>query len=92
MWLSDRLKRLLKGRCEKEADFSQLPSSSRPGEEVPEVAPAHRAPPGSFAGDAPTPSKLAVLLFYISCVLCVLGTILVVRSFFLNHVREHVID
>jgi len=48
----------------------------------------HATPAGVFAGGAPKPSKLAVLLYYISCSFCVLGIILVVRGFFIKHVRS----
>ena len=85
MWLTDRMKGLLKGS---RRDFSEVPPEPPRGGSHPEsgVAPAHRSQPGSFASDAPTPSKVAVLLFYISCSFCVLGIILVVRSFFIRDV------
>ena len=40
-------------------------------------------PPGSFPPEfGPSPSKVAIVLFYISCIFCVLGTIMIVHSFF----------
>ena len=33
---------------------------------------------------APRPSRIPVVLFYLSCVFCVVGTVLIVRSFFLK--------
>jgi len=48
----------------------------------------HATPAGRFARDAPTPSKLAVLLFYLSCSFCVLGMILLVRGGFTKNVRR----
>ena len=42
----------------------------------------HSIPPGEWPKEGPKPSKCAVLLFYISVALTVIGTIIVIRSAF----------
>ncbi len=96
MWLVGKIKDALKGRrrgpafapVDDECAQATPESGAGAGAGDDVVAPAHRAAPGAYPSDAPTPSKMAVLLFYISCSFCVLGVILTVRSFFLKHVRE----
>ena len=74
MWLTAKVKDWFKPR-----DPSLLPVSAAP-------VGVHQTPAGSYPADVPSPSKVAVLLYYVSCVFCVIGTILVVRSFFLKNV------
>ena len=42
----------------------------------------HRTNAGAWPNGGPTPSKLAVVLYYISCTLVIFGTLIFVRSFF----------
>ena len=49
-------------------------------------ATVHNTPAGRFSREAPQPSKVAVLLYYLSCVFCMIGTIMTIRSFFLTNV------
>ena len=42
----------------------------------------HNLPPGEWPKEGPKPSKCAVLLFYISIALTIIGTIIVIRSAF----------
>ncbi|TRY70908.1 hypothetical protein TCAL_07528 [Tigriopus californicus] len=41
----------------------------------------HQTPIGAFPNGAPQPSKIPVLLYYISCVFCVIASIMIVQSF-----------
>jgi hypothetical protein len=47
-----------------------------------------RNPATVFSNKGPTPSKVAVVTFYLSVIFCVIGSIIVVRSFFLNNVSK----
>merc|ERR1712168_1500487 len=42
----------------------------------------HFVPPGEWPKEGPKPSKCAVLFFYLSVVLTIIGTIIVIRSAF----------
>jgi len=42
----------------------------------------HSVPPGEWPKEGPKPSKCAVLFFYLSVVLTIIGTIIVIRSAF----------
>jgi hypothetical protein len=50
--------------------------------------PSIRNPATVFSNKGPTPSKVAVVTFYLSVIFCVIGSIIVVRSFFLNNVSK----
>ncbi len=98
MWLASKVKRVLGGGGGGNKSFEKVPAvannvdaergAASSGHD--EIAPAHRANAGSFPSDAPTPSKVAVMLFYISCTMCVLGSILLTRSFFMKHEEDKV--
>lgn len=42
----------------------------------------HSVPPGEWPKEGPKPSKCAVLLFYVSLALTIIGTVIVIRSAF----------
>ena len=48
----------------------------------------HSVPPGEWPKEGPKPSKCAVLFFYISITLTVIGTIIVIRSAFFLQVSR----
>jgi hypothetical protein len=45
-------------------------------------------PDAVFSNKEPTPSKVAVLTFYLSIIFCVIGSIVVVGGFFLDNVSK----
>ena len=47
----------------------------------------HNTPPGEWPAECPKPSKLAILLYYISFIATFIGSILTIRSFFYTEVR-----
>lgn len=47
----------------------------------------HHTPAGAFPNGAPQPSKIPVLLYYISCVFCVIAAIMIVQSFRMTKVE-----
>ena len=50
------------------------------------------APAGRYSPRSPTPSKVAVVFFYLSVAFCMIGCIMIVRAFFLKNVsvwRNH---
>ena len=50
----------------------------------------HSVPPGEWPKEGPKPSKCAVLFFYLSVVLTIIGTIIVIRSaFFIQVCKKH---
>ena len=66
--------------------FTEVPNEAAKASEAPTGVTVHSTPAGRFPLEAPHPSKVAVLLYYISCVFCMIGTIMTVRSFFLHDV------
>ena len=47
----------------------------------------HSVPPGEWPKEGPKPSKCAVLFFYMSIALTIIGTIIVIRSAFFIQVN-----
>merc|ERR1712083_119772 len=50
------------------------------------VSTVHNTPPGEWPAECPKPSKLAVLLYYISFIATFIGSILMIRSFFYTEI------
>lgn len=63
------------------ATSSSPPTTSSSEESV------HHIPPGQWPKEGPKPSKVAVLLFYLSVVFTIIGILIVIRSAF--YVEEH---
>ena len=47
----------------------------------------HNTPPGVWPSEGPQPSKIPVVLFYISVIATILGSIISIRSLFIINVR-----
>ena len=50
----------------------------------------HNTPPGVWPSEGPRPSKLPVVLFYISVIATILGSIISIRSLFITNVSKDV--
>jgi len=46
----------------------------------------HNTPPGEWPAECPKPSKLAILLYYMSFIATFIGSILTIRSFFYTEI------
>ena len=48
----------------------------------------HKTPPGQYPKNGPSPSKVAVVLFYISVIFTMIGSIFAVRTIFIIKVSR----
>ena len=49
----------------------------------------HSVPPGQWPSEGPQPSKIAVLLFYLSVIFTIIGTLISIKMFFFGGVSVY---
>ena len=81
-------KPVVKPAEQRDEEFSRFESFVPPPKDELEELEVHKTPPGSWPFKAPQPSKIPVVLFYLSVVFTVIGTLICIKLSFLVKVKN----
>ena len=73
---------------QRDEELSRFESFVPPPKDELEELEVHKTPPGSWPFKAPQPSKIPVVLFYLSVVFTIIGTLICIKLSFLVKVKN----